>query len=273
MTRHTRQRANETPDVDMTTSEQPHSSAQPSPLALQDATTGQGASVQTTKDILDIISNEISNISEEGKVIVSSIVKAIQIISKNQDLKITQLQNQVDKLQTRVTQLESEIDDCNQYERRDTVIISGPSLPKEIPNENPSDVVIRAIKDNLHVNISHTDLNVAHRLGPKKDQNTVRPLIVKLHSRQKKTEIMDACITVRPNLYINESLTSKRRALFKSVWDIRKQNRELFQQCYTKDGKIIVKLKSSNRKHTITSDESLSNFLDSHPILKQNAET
>ena len=194
----------------------------------------------------------------------------MQIISNNKDQKISQLQTHIVQLQNRVTQLETQIDDVNQYERRDTIIVSGPALPQENPNENSADVAIRAIKDNLHINLTHSDLNVAHRLGTKRNQDTVRPLIIKLHSRQTKTEIMNACITVRPNLYVNESLTPKRRTLFKTIWDIRRIHRHLFQQCYTQDGKIIVKLKNSTLKQTITSDESLSNFLDKYPILRQN---
>ena len=79
---------------------------------------------------------------------------------------------------------------------------------------------------------------------------------------------MNACITVKPNLYINESLTPKRRFLFKKVWDIRKRHRDLFQQCYTQDGKIYVKLRASNHKHVITTDSDLVDFLDKYPVFK-----
>ena len=135
-------------------------------------------------------------------------------------------------------------------------------------NENCVDVVKRSIRDKLHINIDNSDINVAHRLGAKKSQNDSRPIIVKLHSRQTKYTIMNACVTVRPDLYINESLTTKRRSLFKIVWDIRKQHRDKFQQCYTNDGKIVVKLKHSQRKHIITNDASLTHFLDNYPLLK-----
>ena len=73
-------------------------------------------------------------------------------------------------------------------------------LPPEHPSENSAEVIISSIKDNLHLNITASDINVAHRLGAKQTQNRSRPIIVKLHSRQKKTEIMNACITVRPRL-------------------------------------------------------------------------
>ena len=84
--------------------------------------------------------------------------------------------------------------------REETIIVGGPALPPENSNENSAEVVISAIKDNLHINITQTDINVAHRLGSRNSQNTKRPIIVKLHSREKKTEIMNACITVKPNL-------------------------------------------------------------------------
>ena len=69
-------------------------------------------------------------------------------------------------------------------------------MPPENPNENSAEVIMNVIKDNLHLNITATDINMAHRLGAKRAPNTTMPIIVKLHSRQIKTEIMNACITV-----------------------------------------------------------------------------
>ena len=220
-------------------------------------------------DILDLITAETASISEEGKTIVNTIIKAMQLINNQKDEKIEQLQSHVSQLENRITELENQVDEVNQYERRDTIIVSGPDLPKEEQNENSVDVVVRSIREKLHININNSDINVAHRLGAKKSQNDTRPIIVKLQSRQTKYTIMNACVTVKPNLYINESLTTKRRSLFKIVWDIRKQHREKFQQCYTNDGKIVVKLKHSQRKHIITNDAGLANFLDNYPVLKE----
>lgn len=225
--------------------------------------------IDTPSDILDIITADTATISEEGKTIVNSIIKAVQLIIDQKNKKIDQLQSHINQMENRITELENQVDEVNQYERRDTIIVSGPDLPREEHNENCVDVVVRSIKDNLHLNINNTDINVAHRLGVRKSQNDTRPIIVKLQSRQTKYTIMNACVTVRPNLYINESLTPKRSSLFKIVRDIRKQHREKFQQCYTQDGKIVVKLKHSQRKHVITNDADLSQFLDSYPVLKE----
>lgn len=245
----------------------------PTPPQQPELTTAslKTAECASPTDILSLINADTVTISEEGKTIVNTIVKAVQIIINQKDETIKKLQNHVTQLENRVIQLEDQVDEVNQYERRDTIIISGPNLPKEEQNENTVDKIIRSIRDNLHIHIEHKDINVAHRLGSRNTQNTNRPIIVKLHSRQQKHEIMNACVTVRPNLYINESLTPKRRSLFKKVWDVRKQHRDLFQQCYTHDGKIYVKLKASAQKHVITNESALAYFLDKYPVLKEAA--
>ena len=60
----------------------------------------------------------------------------MQLINNQKDEKISQLESHVKQLENRVTELENQVDEVNQYERRDTVIISGPDLPKEQQNEN-----------------------------------------------------------------------------------------------------------------------------------------
>lgn len=151
------------------------------------------------------------------------------------DKQIGNLQSKVTNLENKVQLLESNMDDIDQYESRDTIIISGPTLEEEVINENPTEVIVSTIKHHLHTNISHNDINVAHRIGPK-TQNKKIPMIVKLHNRSKISELVQACITVKPQLYINESLTRKRRQIYSEICKIRAQHKHLFQQCYTSDG-------------------------------------
>lgn len=223
---------------------------------------------QQTTTIMDLISGDLETLSQEGKAIVSTIVKALTLSMQEKDHTIQTLQSKVSSLESKVNKLEDQLDDIDQYERRDTIIISGPALPNEHQMENTTDLTVKTIKDNLHINIEHKDINVSHRLGSKQ-QNKTRPLIVKLLNRSKKAEIMEACVKVKPNLYINESLTPKRRTIYTTILEIRKKNRSLFQQCYTRDGRIFIKLKDSNQKHSITNEHSLNTFLDKYPILTQ----
>ncbi|KAK4297862.1 hypothetical protein Pmani_029746 [Petrolisthes manimaculis] len=233
---------------------------------------GDGPSRQShALTISNIIHDDISALLGENMVMVNTIIKAVQFIMHRKDEHINQLKTEVITFENRVSQLENQIDDVNQYERRDTLIISGPSFPQETNSESAADVVVDTIREKIKINISHNDINVAHRFGSKTKQNKNKPMIVKLHNCPKKEEIMSACITMRPNLYINESLTLKRLSIFKTIWNIRKLHREQFQQCYTRDGKIYVKLKCSNLKHMITNYESLRTFLDKFPALRDNA--
>lgn len=80
--------------------------------------------------------------------------------------------------------------------------MSGPSLPDATPHENSSTVITNTFKDHLKLNISVSDINAAHRIGPANSQRK-RPIIVKL---QKNPE-------ARPGwgLYPNEASTVHQR--------------------------------------------------------------
>ena len=184
----------------------------------------------TSLNIMDLISSDLAPLSQEGKAIVSTIVKALTLINQEKDHVIENQQSKVNSLESKITKLEDQIDDANQYERRDTIIISGPALLTEQNMENKVDIVVNTIKANLHINIDHAEINIAHRLGPKQ-QNKPRPIIAKLLSRSKKSDIMNACVTIKPNIYINESLTPKHRTIYTTLLAIRKQHRDVFQQC------------------------------------------
>lgn len=244
---------------------------------------GNPTNATSSPTIADIISKELpnSNLSGEMLSLVNIISKVIQTqfdmyfsklnsLNNAKDQHIATLESKITVLEDKVTKLEDSIDDVDQYERRDTVIISGPSLPEESTHENAADIIVNTIKHNLHVNMQHSDINIAHRLG-QKTQGKKRPIIVKLQNRAKKSELVHACITVRPRLSINESLTPKRRAIYSTIRQIRSQHTHLFQQCYTADGKIIVKLRNSSNKYVITSEQTLATFLDKHPLFRDAA--
>lgn len=186
---------------------------------------------------------------------------------KRKDQLIEQMDKDVKDLQAKVDDLETHIDRVEQYERRDTIILSGPSLPPETPSENSASVVVSTIKDQLKLIIKEEDLSVAHRLGSAQ-QGRERPIIIKLVNRSLKQDIMGACIQLKPSLYVNESLTPKRLSIFKQVLAIRKEHRQKFQQLYTKEGNIIIKLKHSTVKHTIVDHKTFMALLNKYPYMK-----
>ncbi|MPC35638.1 hypothetical protein E2C01_029064 [Portunus trituberculatus] len=76
-------------------------------------------------DILSIISDDTASISEKSKVLINQ-----------KDQTIEKMQNHITQLEDRIVKLENELEEVNLYERRDTLIISGPNLPNEVQNEN-----------------------------------------------------------------------------------------------------------------------------------------
>ena len=88
-------------------------------------------------------------------------------------------------------------------------------------------MVANAFKDNLKIKLSAEDVNIAYRIGNKTSQTSNRPIIVKLFrkagKKEKKKDTKSVCITMKPNLYINGSLTLKRLGLFKLMRNIRKK--------------------------------------------------
>ena len=228
----------------------------------------------------DEISRLLHSVPEDQRTLVKVIVKLVSLELhselhqlkdnlKAKDSLIEKLNDEVSGLKDRVSGLEAQIDDVDQYERRDTVIISGPALPPETTMENCANVAITTFKEQLKVNIRPEDISVAHRLGKKAPQRSTRPIIVKLVNRSIKQDLVNARIQLRPNIYINESLTPKRTALLKKILNVRRIHKQKFQQCYTHDGKIIVKLRNSTIKHTITDERSLASFLDKYPDMER----
>ena len=120
------------------------------------------------------------------------------------DSEITKMKEEIVELKTKVQDFETSIDTVDQYERRDTIIFSGPLVPEEKRQENTTNLISNIVKDNLKINISEHEINVAHRLCPINSQKS-RPIIVKLVNRSLKHDLVNTCIQLKPGLYINET--------------------------------------------------------------------
>ncbi len=144
----------------------------------------------------------------------------------------TELKNENVLLATRIRNLEKkdeqlvkELDDLEQYGRREMLEIGG--IPRET-QENCEDIVI-AVAQKVGVALNSQDIEACHRTSRKSDA----PIIVKVVSRKKKEEFMsketkskakklrisDLGFTLNPTaadpnkgkVFINESLTSRKK--------------------------------------------------------------
>ena len=217
--------------------------------------------------------DEIKDHSDKLKVLELKVDQSM----KDKDKQITKLNNVIDGLQNSVKTLQSDLalqkyetDSIDQYERRDSLIFSGDSVPAERNGENVTEMVLDFLRQELFLHLSPRDINVCHRLGRKK-LNHKRPIICKFISRTVKTEIKQRCLDLKPTLYANESLTAMRREIFTRLRLSRKKLVNTpyhFSQLYTNDGKIMIKLKNSEQKIMINNPIDLQQFLDKYPEIK-----
>lgn len=84
---------------------------------------------------------------------------------------IAHLKTKFSALENKIPQLESSIDDAYQFELKDTVISSGPSLPEESNIENPAEIIITTFKNPLHTNIY---LSLISRLHTTLEKNHIK---------------------------------------------------------------------------------------------------
>ncbi|XP_077868327.1 uncharacterized protein LOC144358550, partial [Saccoglossus kowalevskii] len=176
-----------------------------------------------------------------------------QVFQCNKELK------QVNKdLSQRVTALEREVTDLNQYQRRINLEISGVPVSE---NEDTTAIVLSVCKK-VNPGIQASDIDIAHRL-PTKENNSEnehtkpRPIIVKFTTRSSRNSIYEnrknlKDITARNfgfnstgRIFINENLVLATRQLLFKVNIARK--RAGYRFLWTNNGKIYIKKNVNSR--------------------------
>ncbi|MPC30790.1 hypothetical protein E2C01_024059 [Portunus trituberculatus] len=79
-----------------------------------------------------------------------------------------------------------------------SVIVSGPALPEERKEESATNIFLTVIKDQLKINITESNINIAHRIGSVHSQRK-RPIILKILNQSLKHDLVGACIKMRPS--------------------------------------------------------------------------
>ena len=89
---------------------------------------------------------------------------------KNKDEKIQLLENRVEILEEEKESQGKEIDDLEQYSRRNFLLL----------HECTDDIIIKTCAEELGIDVKQEDLDKSHRLGKvKRNDNKPRPIIVK----------------------------------------------------------------------------------------------
>ena len=123
-------------------------------------------SASSTLNLLNdlLTPSELSTISNDSKILLKAIDKSLTkhlktitdqydelLMQKDKEIKeltsrVTLLETRNDNLQSKLESFQYEIDSIDQYERRDSLILSGSVLPNERADENPVQVIVDTMK-------------------------------------------------------------------------------------------------------------------------------
>ena len=143
---------------------------------------------------------------------------------------------------------------------RENIIISGPGVPAESEMENTTNTAVELLKSKCNVNITSKDISTSHRLGTKKP-NLKRSIIIRLTRRDLKREIVSNCISSKPNIFVNEQLTERRRNIFNRLRIIRQHHYGLIKTLRVNDGIIKTKKTEVGKMYYIKNEENLREFI------------
>ena len=175
---------------------------------------------------------------------------------KERDDLIARNKQEITQLRSENTELRNELDDLQQYSRRNAIRISG--IP-EPANEKPQDVqkvVKKLIADDMKVDINDFDFCRMHRVGKAKPVSAQHPeglprqIIVKFTRYSARRKVMKARktlkdLTDRPHrIYVNEDLTRKRAQLARLARTAK--NNKKIKDTWVFDGKIFIKLQDDS---------------------------
>ena len=155
---------------------------------------------------------------------------------------ITNLKSEVSHLKDRIVKLEERIDDGDAYERRDTLIFTGDGVPVGLSDENPVSVVCGLVREKLKIAIQPSDISTAHRMGrkPVTQAPDTRKLVVKFCRRDIKKDILLAGKNLKPNFYVNESLTPIRNTILFALRKMRRAHPNIVKGACTIDGRVFA---------------------------------
>ena len=203
-----------------------------------------------------------SNLPKETKEILTLLTSLFNDILKVKDNKVTELKKQVNALESKVEKLENNLDETSQYERRDTIIVSGPSIPISSSGENCKTIVRDLLREKLSMNINAEDISTAHRIGKQQRNGTEdrRNIILKLCRRDLVHEIYANCRTMKPNFYVNDSLTPLRSKICYVLRQVKKKFPLIVKGCRSFNGvpRVFIHNKGpSTRQRSATNSNDL----------------
>ena len=165
---------------------------------------------------------DLFKVNEETKTSQIKVTESLDALSKkideleteikNKDEKIQLLENRVEILEKEKESQGKEIDDLEQYSRRNCLLLHG---VVETNAECTDDIIIKTCAEELGIDVKQEDLDRSHRLGKvKRNDNKPRPIIVKFARYAVRNKVFSNKKKLKgKKLLITESLTVYRMKL------------------------------------------------------------
>ena len=227
---------------------------------------------KTNQPLIPILIKLFGMFREQLKEDMTATIAAHTAVVTAKDEEISQLNDKVTKLETENKRMHKIMDDADQYERKDSVILSGPAVPDMTSSEDTHQLVQQLLKDHLDVTIVKQDINTTHRLGPVRgagDNTNKRNIYIKFVRRDIKKEVIQKSKQKSnksaPPLRALESLTPLRRRMLGILSTMKKKAPTLVKGCTTMDGKVFAFTPPAagmtrDERHFIPDMEALENF-------------
>lgn len=173
---------------------------------------------------------------EQVKALVAQAVQEETAALKND---ILALKSENMKLQNKVSKLEWDLDEAEQYSRKTSLIIGGDGVPEGKQDETPAEtreMAIKLLKEKLNVTLKGATA-ACHRLRNKKR------VLIKFQDLDDRDAVYQAKFNQKGDqkekILIHENLTDKRARMVKFLGDLRAK--QLVLNYHTKNGVILAR--------------------------------
>lgn len=200
--------------------------------------------IEEIKRSLDFMSEEITSISRQQKVIMDLLGE------------IKELKRQNAEKDKRIAHLEYRVADLEQYSRMNDIVISGletrprsyaratavNGVPIEQDLESLEQQVITFF-DGKGISMDSNDIDGCHSL-PRKNKREKPAIIIRFVNRKQKNALLRQGRKLKgTNVYVNEHLTKKNGDIARRARFLRKENK--IQSTWTANCKVFIKLNGS----------------------------
>lgn len=212
---------------------------------------GMISSLMTKSDIDKLLDKKLEklrkDIKAENRALVEQLEGRIFDLEKENDVlkkKVETLENQAQNNEKFSASMDYKLNELEQQGRKNSIRIVGLNDSNERESvEECVDKIVNFVNNSLEVQLSKTDIDIAHRLG-RYNKERPRTIICKFTHRRKKAEI----------IYNRRKLSGKGQVIFE---DLTKRNQDILKAAYkldsvkntySIDGKLFVVLKNGKKR-------------------------